>query len=129
MTRFANHPNPLNNDEPIRKSRDTTELPPDIGKEICLMFDTPILKELPVPVKPSHIVEKKDQKNMGNKNDTSGHPAPNRINNLPKRKKTQDIDALSNNDSILNYETDKKSDRMDLDDALLKNLKYSYFLL
>ena len=33
--------NPLNMDEPIKKSRDCQELPHEIGKEICLMFKMP----------------------------------------------------------------------------------------
>ena len=41
FSKLQNISNPLNNDEPIRKSRDTQELPPDLGKKICLMFDIP----------------------------------------------------------------------------------------
>lgn len=124
MTRYANHPNPFNNDEPIRKSRDSTELPPDIGKEICLMFDTPILKEQPPPAKPKIINQIKDQKNIVPKSDNLVVQNSNKINNeLSRRKKTVEQDNLSNNDSILQCDAEKKSDKMDFEDSLLKNLK------
>lgn len=34
--------NPLNSNEPIRKSRDTQELPNKEGKEVCRLFEIPI---------------------------------------------------------------------------------------
>jgi YT521-B-like domain len=46
-SRVQNFINPLNNNEPVRKSRDTQELPSNIGKEICLMFQIPKIKEDP----------------------------------------------------------------------------------
>lgn len=39
FSRLSHIKNPYNNNEPIKKSRDTQELHPDIGKEICLLFD------------------------------------------------------------------------------------------
>lgn len=35
---MPNYRNSLNNNEPIRKSRDTQEIPGDIGREICMLF-------------------------------------------------------------------------------------------
>lgn len=48
INRFGDKTNPLNNNESIKKSRDTQELPSDLGKEICLKFMIP-LKEDKVP--------------------------------------------------------------------------------
>ena len=42
--------NPLNSNEPIRKSRDTQEIPPDMGKEIALMFEIPKIIEDPAKI-------------------------------------------------------------------------------
>ena len=39
FTKVGNYKNPLNNNDPIKKSRDTTELPPDMGYEIANMFE------------------------------------------------------------------------------------------
>lgn len=39
FSRLSHIKNPYNNNEPIKKSRDTQELHPDIGKEICLLFE------------------------------------------------------------------------------------------
>ena len=47
FNRLQNYTNPLNNNEPIRKSRDTQELPLKEGKEICSLFEIPI-KEVEV---------------------------------------------------------------------------------
>lgn len=39
FAKVGNYKNPLNNNDPIKKSRDTTELPPDMGYEISNMFE------------------------------------------------------------------------------------------
>jgi hypothetical protein len=44
FSRLEHVSNPLNGNEPIKKSRDTQELPASIGKTICLMFDIPVLE-------------------------------------------------------------------------------------
>ena len=41
FNRLQNITNPLNNNEPIRKSRDTQELPQKEGKEVCSLFEIP----------------------------------------------------------------------------------------
>lgn len=51
-TKWGNIQNSYNNDELIKKSRDATELPPEIGKAICLSFETPVLKKKEIPEKP-----------------------------------------------------------------------------
>ena len=40
--KVGNYKNPLNNNDPIKKSRDTTELPADMGYEIANMFTGPL---------------------------------------------------------------------------------------
>lgn len=42
FNRLTGITNPLNNNEPIRKSRDTQELPNKEGKEVCRLFEIPI---------------------------------------------------------------------------------------
>lgn len=45
INRLGNTTNPLNNNESIKKSRDTQELPPELGKDICRMFEIPLKEE------------------------------------------------------------------------------------
>lgn len=42
FAKVGNYKNPLNNNDPIKKSRDTTELPADMGYEISNMFEGPL---------------------------------------------------------------------------------------
>ena len=42
FVKCGNYKNPLNNNDPIKKSRDTTELPAQMGYEICNMFEGPL---------------------------------------------------------------------------------------
>lgn len=45
LSRLGNMTNPLNGNESIKKSRDAQEVPPELGKEICRMFELPLKEE------------------------------------------------------------------------------------
>lgn len=40
--------NPYNNNEPVKNSRDCTEIEPRVGKEICKLFEIPY-RDISVP--------------------------------------------------------------------------------
>ena len=45
FNRVANFTNSYNDNEPLKKSRDGTEVDPKIGREVCLMFEIPFREE------------------------------------------------------------------------------------
>jgi hypothetical protein len=49
FNRISHLRNNLNNNEPIKKSRDCQEIPEDIGKEICAMFERPDMQIVQPP--------------------------------------------------------------------------------
>lgn len=50
FNRVVNLTNSYNDNEPLRKSRDGTEIDPKVGRELCLMFEVPFRdKSIPAP--------------------------------------------------------------------------------
>lgn len=45
FNRVANFSNSYNDNEPLKKSRDGTEVDPKVGREVCLMFEIPFREE------------------------------------------------------------------------------------